>query len=93
MISQGPISNAKVVEGIMNFRIPPEQEDYVVPEDPSAIDIDPQLTGTDNNHQSGLKLKSNLRLFPPPLFSRQNIPQNYKYVKIAYSSGLLLNRI
>ncbi|KAF9821024.1 hypothetical protein IEO21_01001 [Rhodonia placenta] len=67
------------VEGIMSFRIPPEQEDYVVPEDPSAMDIDPQLTGTDNNHQFGLKLKSNLRLFPPPLFSRQNIPQNYNY--------------
>jgi hypothetical protein len=25
-------------------------------------------------------MKSNLRLFPPPLFSRQTIPQAYKFV-------------
>ncbi|PCH41610.1 hypothetical protein WOLCODRAFT_17227 [Wolfiporia cocos MD-104 SS10] len=66
------------VEGIINYKIPPEMEDYLVPEDPAAmdIDIDPQLTGAP---AEGQKMKSNLRLFPPPIFSRQNVPQNYNY--------------
>jgi len=41
--------------------------------------IDPLLTGEDKEGTQGPKMKSNLRLFPPPLFSRQSIPQNYNY--------------
>ncbi|KAI0951979.1 hypothetical protein AcV7_007922 [Taiwanofungus camphoratus] len=65
------------VEGIVNYSISPEKEDYIIPEDSSAMDIDPELTGKED--ASGPKMKSNLRLFPPPLFGRQGIPQNYNY--------------
>ncbi|OBZ71904.1 Transcription factor tau subunit sfc1 [Grifola frondosa] len=65
------------VEGILKYTIPPEKEDYTVPEDPQSMDIDPQLQNQDGS--PGPKMKSNLRLFPPPLFSRQGIPQNYSY--------------
>ena len=67
----------------MQYHIPPEKEEYTVTAaeaDPSAMDIDPQLLGdhsTDSN--TDLKTRSNLRLFPAPLFSRQGVPQNYKY--------------
>ena len=62
------------VDAIRQYTIPEEREDYVVAKDPTAMEIDPELTG-------GVPqaTKSNLRLFPPPLFSRQSIPQNYKY--------------
>lgn len=53
----------------------------MIPEDPFVKDIDPQLTGQ-SSQSDGLKTKSNLRLIPPPLFSRQGIPQNYKYALI-----------
>lgn len=71
-----PPTSSSLVDGILNYRIPEEKEDYVVPEDPNAMDIDPQLLGADES--TGPKMKSNLRLFPPPLFGRQPIPQNYK---------------
>lgn len=46
--------------------------------------LDPQLTdpsGTLSLPEAVPQgtMKSNLRLFPPPLFSRQTIPQGYKY--------------
>ena len=66
-----------LVDGILNYHIPEEKEDYVIPEDPDAMEIDPQLLGTDE--PTGPKMKSNLRLFTPPLFGRQPIPQNYKW--------------
>ncbi|KAH9918126.1 RNA polymerase III transcription factor IIIC subunit-domain-containing protein [Fomitopsis serialis] len=65
------------VDGILRYRVPEEREDYIVSEDPAAMDIDPKLTGT--GASAGPKMKSNLRLFTPPLFSRQAIPQNYNY--------------
>ncbi|KZT13135.1 uncharacterized protein LAESUDRAFT_754139 [Laetiporus sulphureus 93-53] len=67
------------VEGILSYRIPPETEDYVIPEDISSMDIDPRLTEASKEGSAVPKMKSNLRLFPPPLFSRQSIPQNYNY--------------
>ena len=54
----------------------------------APMDIDPQLLGDGmnvppvtqsfNSTSATAAKKSNLRLFPPPLFSRQSIPQNYK---------------
>ncbi|KAI0637731.1 RNA polymerase III transcription factor IIIC subunit-domain-containing protein [Trametes polyzona] len=70
------------VDGILRYHIPPEDENYTVTEaDPSAMDIDPQLLGEGEAATSGTdpKIRSNLRLFPPPLFSRQCVPQNYNY--------------
>ncbi|OCH93564.1 hypothetical protein OBBRIDRAFT_771274 [Obba rivulosa] len=78
-----PVSKLRIamdsmdVEGILQYAIPPEKEDYVVSEDPAAMDIDPQLMGGEPS--TGPQMKSNLRLFPPPLFSRQTVPQNYNY--------------
>lgn len=66
------------MEDILKYKLPEEQEDYVSPGDPSAMDIDPQLRG-DHEAPSNDKLRSNLRLPPPPLFSRQEIPQIYRY--------------
>ncbi|OSD01840.1 hypothetical protein PYCCODRAFT_1478265 [Trametes coccinea BRFM310] len=70
------------VDGILRYHIPPEKEDYTITEaDPSAMDIDPQLLGEGEaaGPSGPTKTRSNLRLFTPPLFSRQGVPQNYNY--------------
>ncbi|KAI9467269.1 RNA polymerase III transcription factor IIIC subunit-domain-containing protein [Lactarius psammicola] len=68
------------VEGIREYRFPQEREDYAI-DDPSAmdIDIDPQLVGRVHPEAQLSTQRSNLRLFPPPIFSRQGIPQNYNF--------------
>ncbi|EJF63038.1 hypothetical protein DICSQDRAFT_179694 [Dichomitus squalens LYAD-421 SS1] len=74
--------DAMDVEGILKYHIPPEKEDYTITTtqaDPSAMDIDPQLLGEGTSSGTTVRTKSNLRLFPPPLFSRQGVPQNYNY--------------
>ncbi|KAI0068897.1 hypothetical protein BV25DRAFT_1866793 [Artomyces pyxidatus] len=67
------------VEAIREYHIPLEKEDYTLLEDSQAmdIDIDPQLMEGSESQPS--KPRSNTRLFPPPLFSRQGIPQNYNF--------------
>ncbi|CAL1702142.1 unnamed protein product [Somion occarium] len=64
------------VEAIINYSIPEEKEDYTVPVNGAPADIDPQLLGAEGVTP---KLRSNLRLPPPTLFSRQGIPHNYNY--------------
>ena len=65
------------VDAIQAYTIPEEKEDYLIPADPV---LDPQLSTDPPTSQAGPSAaRSNLRLFPPPLFSRQGIPQNYKY--------------
>ncbi|KAH9981862.1 RNA polymerase III transcription factor IIIC subunit-domain-containing protein [Russula compacta] len=68
------------VEGIREYRFPQETEDYTT-DDPSAMDvhIDPQLVGRLHPDAQHSTQRSNLRLFPPPIFSRQGIPQNYNF--------------
>ena len=74
-------SSDVTVEGIRAYRLPPETEDYTI-DDPSAmdVDVDPQLVGRTQPEAQHSAQRSNLRLFPPPIFSRQGISQNYKYV-------------
>lgn len=69
------------VEGIREYRFPQETEDYTT-DDPSAmdVDIDPQFVERSHPEAQHSTQRSNLRLFPPPIFSRQGIPQNYKCV-------------
>jgi general transcription factor 3C polypeptide 5 (transcription factor C subunit 1) len=69
------------VEGIRGYQLSQEKEDYTN-DDPSAmdVDIDPQLVGRAHPESQHSTQRSNLRLFPPPIFSRQSIPQNYKCV-------------
>lgn len=79
-----------LVDALCSYRMPEEKYDYITslpeedvmappaefPADPEfAMNLDPQLL------PSQPKVKSNLRLFPPPIFSQQTISQNYKCVK------------
>ncbi|KAF8076188.1 RNA polymerase III transcription factor IIIC subunit-domain-containing protein [Lyophyllum atratum] len=82
------------VETLESYVIPEEKADYMVPVEGMTsetdmdvdVNLDPQLTGVPlppsrSNTQSPAKsaMRSNLRLFPPPLFSRQTIPQAYNF--------------
>ena len=85
--SSPPFQNASAclaitVEGIRGFQFPQEMEDYTTTDDASAmdVDIDSQLVGRAHPEAQHSTQRSNLRLFPPPIFSRQGIPQNYKCV-------------
>lgn len=75
------------VEALRTYAIPEEKADYIAPSCETAeahmdidVNIDPQLMGS-TGYQSTFNppMKSNLRLFPPPLFSRQTIPQGYNF--------------
>ena len=80
---------AATVEGIRGYQFPQETEDYTI-DDPSAmdVDIDPHLVGRAHPEDQHSSQRSNLRLFPPPIFSRQGIPQNYKCVPPLRSATL-----
>lgn len=78
--------NFAAVESILSYRIPEEDEDYTLVEESSAmdVDLDPELTQLESNQVKECKVKSNLKLPPPPLFSRQAVPHIYKYVASLY---------
>ncbi|EKM59615.1 uncharacterized protein PHACADRAFT_205839 [Phanerochaete carnosa HHB-10118-sp] len=71
------------VDSILAYRIPEEKEDYTMVEETTPMEadmdphIDPQLVGS-SPKATGSGVKSNLRLPPPPLFSRQAVPHLYK---------------
>jgi len=65
-----------LVDAIRKFVIPEEKEDYTAPRDLDAMVIDPELSGEPSN--ATIEMKSTMRAFPPPLFSRIGIPQQYK---------------
>ncbi|KAJ7283802.1 RNA polymerase III transcription factor IIIC subunit-domain-containing protein [Mycena rebaudengoi] len=77
------------VEAIRSYTIPPETADYMVPAPgPSSqggdvdMNLDPELMGMpqpENTLAPNQQMRSNLRLFPPPLFSRQTLPQHYNF--------------
>ncbi|GJE84727.1 RNA polymerase III transcription factor IIIC subunit-domain-containing protein [Phanerochaete sordida] len=72
------------VDSILSYRIPEEKEDYTTVDETSSmeIDVDPHLDpqlAESSQKVSGSRLKSNLRLPPPPLFSRQVVPHLYNY--------------
>lgn len=72
------------VDDILAYRIPEEKEDYTLIEETSSMEvdldphIDPQLSSASQKTE-GMRVKSNLRLPPPPLFSRQAVPHLYNY--------------
>lgn len=69
------------VEGVLSYHIPEETEDYnIVNQSPDMeVDPHPQLAGPASSlSQVDSRSKSNLRLPPPPLFSRQAVPHIYK---------------
>lgn len=64
------------VDAIRRYTIPDEKEAYSLsPGGSIHPGLDPQLTEEIDQTLS----RSNLRLFPPSLFSRQGIPQNYNF--------------
>lgn len=63
------------VDAIRQYTIPEEKEDYVIS---SPVEGDPNIDPGLVKHSGLSATRSNLRLFPPPIFSRQGIPQNYK---------------
>jgi hypothetical protein len=87
-----PLICSAAVEAIRSYTIPPETADYMVPAPgPSSqggdvdMNLDPELMGMpqpENTLAPNQQMRSNLRLFPPPLFSRQTLPQHYKSVRL-----------
>ncbi|KAF8897346.1 RNA polymerase III transcription factor IIIC subunit-domain-containing protein [Infundibulicybe gibba] len=78
------------VDALCKYTIPKETGEYMVPASTQAptqpevdINLDPQLAAISQPAQAqGSEtplLRSNLRLFPPPLFSRQTIPLAYNF--------------
>ena len=64
-----------VVQAIMNYKITPEKEDYSIP----ALNSHPDGRGAVQiSEGDSSDFISNLRMFPPPVFSRQSIPHLYK---------------
>ena len=71
------------VQALCSYTIPKENKGHkpsvTVSNNPEDMNLDPQLldiSDTPDNHQA---VHSGLRLFPPPLFSRQAVPQGYKF--------------
>lgn len=80
------IADGFLVDSILSYRIPEEKEDYTTVDETSSmeVDVDPHLDpqlAESSQKVSGSRLKSNLRLPPPPLFSRQVVPHLYKLVQ------------
>lgn len=48
--------------------------------DPQLLEISEMAEAQRQKSNPPISAQSNLRLFPPPLFSRQTIPQGYKFV-------------
>lgn len=70
---QGHISaEYSVVNFLKDYVIPSEREDYT----------NPDSTAPTADGLSGPPVCSNLRMFAPPIFSRQTIFQNYKWARI-----------
>ncbi|KAF7795882.1 hypothetical protein EIP86_007049 [Pleurotus ostreatoroseus] len=67
------------VDGVITYRIPDEKEDYTVTVNVEHVHADGALSEQEDTQGSTTELQSNLRLPPPPLFSRQAIPQIYNY--------------
>ncbi|KAJ7068080.1 RNA polymerase III transcription factor IIIC subunit-domain-containing protein [Mycena amicta] len=84
-----PVSKLRVamdnldVDAIRSYVLPPEKADYMVPVSQTTdidMNIDPELTGIPiPDPLPEQPMRSNLRLFPPPLFSRQAFPQTYNF--------------
>lgn len=82
-IGFGCLISARIARGLQNFTLAPELEDYTIYDEPPVSDLGaPDSTNDTSNPGPSAapssKPRSNLRLFPPPLFSRQTIPQLYK---------------
>ncbi len=71
------------MDAILTYTIPAQKADYT-PALPALADIHPSAIPPP---------LSDLRLFPPPLFSRQTIPQAYKYAVRFLCTGFALRSL
>ncbi|KAF9013348.1 RNA polymerase III transcription factor IIIC subunit-domain-containing protein [Cyathus striatus] len=73
------------VDALSPYVVPPEQSEYTIPvampiaPNEDDMNLDPQLREPNPEPSTVTVMRSNLRLFPPPLFSRQTIPQGYNF--------------
>ncbi|KAJ3847681.1 RNA polymerase III transcription factor IIIC subunit-domain-containing protein [Lentinula lateritia] len=69
------------VQAITSYRTPPEKEDYRIASESLFSNLVEEGIDPANNTKpsSGQAFRSNLRLFPPPIFSRQGIAQSYNF--------------
>ncbi|CAK5276014.1 unnamed protein product [Mycena citricolor] len=83
------ICSFRTVETLRSYSMPAERAEYLVPvmsPESSSTDmnamtnLDPALERTPDDAEAQRQPRqSNLRLFPPPLFSRQALPQPYNF--------------
>jgi general transcription factor 3C polypeptide 5 (transcription factor C subunit 1) len=75
------------VQALCSYTIPKENKGHKPPatisNKPADVNLDPQLLGISDTPDNQAALSGGLRLFPPPLFSRQAVPQGYKSVFIS----------
>jgi len=74
-----PLLDLSPAEAIVKFKFEPEKEDYSIPE-VTSMPIDLSLANDEATLAESSGSLSNLNLIPPPVFSRQGLPQLYKYV-------------
>ncbi|KAH8830172.1 RNA polymerase III transcription factor IIIC subunit-domain-containing protein [Flagelloscypha sp. PMI_526] len=69
------------VDAIYNFEMPELNEEYEVPVPPPSLDADGDvpMEPQDSQPAEPEDMMSNLRLFPPPVFSRSVVFQHYGY--------------
>lgn len=71
------------VEALLAYVIPEEKADYMTPfATESGHNVNApmaEVPALQIQNATSTMMKSNLRLFPPPLFSRQTIPQGYNF--------------
>ncbi len=89
--------NCPAVDELCSYSIPPEPVDISpTPQtslDETAMNLDPTLLAISQNGNELVQTSDakGLRAFPPPLFSRQAIPQGYKFVFLRkYGSDCLV---
>jgi len=75
------VTDRNLVDGLRSYTIPTEPFNIQVPPSTHAVDtnLDPELDMS-LDRLEGPSYVRGLRAFPPPLFSRQGIPQGYKCV-------------
>ena len=82
------------VQALCSYTIPKENKGHKPPAATSNqaadVNLDPQLLGISNTPDNQAA-HSGLRLFPPPLFSRQAIPQGYKFRLFSFLKLLVAN--
>ncbi|KIY49557.1 hypothetical protein FISHEDRAFT_41503 [Fistulina hepatica ATCC 64428] len=67
------------VDATCGYSIPEDKGDYLVPSSLNSPNSEQHPLGAGTSASASSKFRSNLRFFPPPLFSRQTIPQIYQF--------------